>query len=59
MQVIDLKICFFYYLMCKYENPLKFSDYVDPVEKAPFDIDQDHVKIMSNEERIKVCRKNM
>ncbi|XP_052102134.1 leucine-rich repeat-containing protein 27-like isoform X7 [Mytilus californianus] len=29
------------------------KDYVDPVEKAPFDIDENHIKVMSNEERIK------
>lgn len=34
------------------------KDYVDPVEKAPYDIDNDHIKIMSNEERIKQDVKN-
>ncbi|VDI52655.1 Hypothetical predicted protein [Mytilus galloprovincialis] len=29
------------------------KDYTDPVEKAPFDIDENHIKVMSNEERIK------
>lgn len=29
-------------------------DYVDAVEKAPFDIDKNHMKIPTNEERIKV-----
>ena len=37
-------------LMCFYF----LVDYVDPVEKAPFDIDNEHIKVMSNEERIKV-----
>ena len=31
-----------------------FLDYLDPVQQAPFDIDQDYVKMQTNEERIKV-----
>lgn len=27
---------------------------MDPVRTAPFDIDEDHIKIPTNEERIKV-----
>lgn len=34
------------------------KDFVDPVEKAPFDVDKNHMKIPSNEERIKQDVKN-
>lgn len=33
-----------------------FPDYTDAVEKAPFDIDKNHMKIPTNEERIKVSQ---
>lgn len=33
-----------------------FPDYTDAVEKAPFDIDKNHMKIPTNEERIKVIK---
>ncbi|XP_033756545.1 leucine-rich repeat-containing protein 27-like isoform X3 [Pecten maximus] len=34
------------------------KDFVDPVEKAPFDVDKNHMKIPTNEERIKQDVKN-
>lgn len=36
---------------------LVFPDYTDAVEKAPFDIDKNHMKIPTNEERIKVSQR--
>ncbi|XP_062609001.1 leucine-rich repeat-containing protein 27-like isoform X4 [Saccostrea cucullata] len=42
-----------------YESMMKGTkDYVDAVEKAPFDIDKNHMKIPTNEERIKEDVKN-
>lgn len=38
-------------------NLFTLADFTDAVEKAPFDIDKNHMKIPTNEERIKVqCR---
>ncbi|OWF51769.1 leucine-rich repeat-containing protein 27-like isoform X3 [Mizuhopecten yessoensis] len=34
------------------------KDFVDPVEKAPFDVDKNHMKMPTNEERIKQDVKN-
>ncbi|XP_060082531.1 leucine-rich repeat-containing protein 27-like [Ylistrum balloti] len=34
------------------------KDFVDPVEKAPFDVDKNHMKLPTNEERIKQDVKN-
>ncbi|XP_048747713.1 leucine-rich repeat-containing protein 27-like isoform X2 [Ostrea edulis] len=43
----------------QYESMIKGTkDYVDAVEKAPFDIDKNHMKIPTNEERIKEDIKN-
>lgn len=42
-----------------YESMVKGTkDYTDAVEKAPFDIDKNHMKIPTNEERIKEDVKN-